>query len=488
MSNTTAGSASSICNQPERFENWAYEVSAQWPPLSGIPPGPVEEMVRNSRCVPGWLWDKESSYFKLQSSLSGQQMNEIFDLPPEAVSAGEPHDTSAARDLALALHHIFYLRKRHAQLEIESHHKDIHSESDFRQPLDRLASHMWCTEVGPEQGYLFRSECTVKLPKTKIVPIANATVDSMLFLFNRNDTYTYLITAIDPKIRQGLLCTVHEVQSLELVHWVLEYKKTEGLAVQRQIYYGLVSSLWQRRALGRMGDFVFGLAQSKHHVTVYAARWEKGSLQNPRETDKSPVDLTASLDNLSLSTRKSSQTPGQSLSGLSLSRSNQSNKRAPKVKPSAANLQQEEKQYKIVVYEIASYQTTKLTSMIHLYLLMRESQNLAQQYQNEILRTSPAKLELEVEKVGLYNWAFPQRRGGSTTQSELPSIDEDPGPSGTQRAILMLDPREERGWEESCRRWYDAREKAWNKYGYGSLEGFRIPEREIENDWEDGSM
>ncbi|KAF8674794.1 hypothetical protein RHS04_07039 [Rhizoctonia solani] len=245
-------------------------------------------MVDESLRLPAWIFDPVNALYcrafpaikpKCQNSHYYQTFESIYPGKlgvlnvTRPAKSSEPQDESTSKDLVHALQHILYVQDRHEVLFTYVCHRNIHSESDFRQPLDCRATHVWCTELGMKDGFCFRSECTVKLPNTNIVHIADSTVDSVLFLFNPTPHNSGSFQVIPTPVRAGLTCTTDMVESLELVHWVTEYKKSD-LAVQRQVYYGMVSSLWQRQALGRMEDFVFGTAQHKENLMVYVARWE----------------------------------------------------------------------------------------------------------------------------------------------------------------------------------------------------------------------
>ncbi|KAG8718980.1 hypothetical protein FRC08_003902 [Ceratobasidium sp. 394] len=99
-------------------------------------------------------------------------------------------------------------------------------------------------------------------------------------------------------------CTVPLSYRLVLVHWTTEYKDetSELREAERQIYYGTVSGLWQRRILGRMDVYVFGTVHAAFQIGVYAARWQKRSTGpsnkecDPDPKSKSPVPAATQSD------------------------------------------------------------------------------------------------------------------------------------------------------------------------------------------------
>ncbi|GAB1526800.1 hypothetical protein RhiTH_009972 [Rhizoctonia solani] len=248
------------------------------------------------------------------------------------------------------------------------------------------------------------------------------------------------------------------VDTLELVHWVTEYKKSDLAAVQRQVYYGMVSSLWQRRALGRMEDFVFGAAHNEQDLMVYAARWEMIPVEQSGEIAR---DINHP------------DTPAEGPSNFATTQPRQ--RTSTDVRHSAPP---------IVVYEIATYQTVNLNHMIQFYLLMRASRHLARQYQEEILRTPFIDIKEMAEEQGLYNWFSPPRRKDTTkSHSGLGSIHEEPGPSGAQEAILVADPQDEAEWRAE---WDLDRRRAIEICGDGSLKGLKDnTSGGTEADWND---
>ncbi|QRW26648.1 hypothetical protein RhiXN_01243 [Rhizoctonia solani] len=237
---TVFTTASSVCKTPERFNTWLDEVRAD-PNIRRTLPKPIGDMVDESLRLPAWIFDPNSHYYQTFELIYPGKLG-VLNVTRPATSS-EPQDESTSKDLVHALQHILYVQDRHEVLFTYVCHRNIHSESDFCQPLDRLATHVWCTELGMKDGFCFRSECTVKLPNTNIVHIADSTVDSVLFLFNPTPHNLGSFRVIPTPVRAGLTCTTDMVESLELVHWVTEYKKSDLAAVQQQVYYGMVSSL-----------------------------------------------------------------------------------------------------------------------------------------------------------------------------------------------------------------------------------------------------
>ncbi|KAG8740119.1 hypothetical protein FRC10_004748, partial [Ceratobasidium sp. 414] len=302
MSRASAGStksyaASEICKNEEKFSVWAKEIPVVYEPRiwKRIPDGPIASMVQGSQRLPEWLFQKvalakaDSSEYKMFEKLYPNQVRELVTLGPAPKNTTP--DSSIATDLIYAMPHIINIVRRHRILQHNAQFP--FNEADVRQPLDHLACHVW--EPDSKNLFRFRSECPLKLPQTKTYPIPKAIVDSVSFFVDPEPEYSLLMT--NASTMDGMRCMVNLVAPmLALVHWVTEYKgETSKLQdVKRQVYYGIVSGLWQRRILGRMDDYVFGTAQAGSEITVYAARWEKRSTDSKKKGDsdmkpKSPV-------------------------------------------------------------------------------------------------------------------------------------------------------------------------------------------------------
>ncbi|QRW15498.1 hypothetical protein RhiLY_14497 [Ceratobasidium sp. AG-Ba] len=305
----------------------------------------------------------------------------------------------------------------------------------------------------------------------------NAVIDSGTFLLNVPDGHEYRTAFFAAKELPGLICTVNKAPRLELAHWIVEYEKSEDQlkSVERQVYYGMVSSLWQRRALGYMDQFVFATAHVGQQLTVYAATWEEGTLKNPAPS-RAGSDPGVTRGTSTRSTRSST--------GSRRSPAPQGESDGPR--PLLQSLNPQERQYKIVVYELAEYQTTKFYDMLHYYYLLRASRKLADEYREKIFQDKLPLFEERVKRLRRYDWPAKDNDNNTaegSTRTGMPSLPEEPGPSGTQHAICVADPEEEASWKSE---WDRERTKAFETCGFGSLTDFKIPECEMEADLDDG--
>ncbi|QRW27818.1 hypothetical protein RhiXN_02413 [Rhizoctonia solani] len=149
---TVFTTASSVCKTPERFNTWLDEVRAD-PNICRTLPKPIGDMVDKSLRLPAWIFDPNSHYYQTFESIYPGKLGVLNVTRP--AKSSKPQDESTLKDLVHALQHILYVQDRHEVLFTYVCHRNIHSESDFRQPLDRLATHAWCTELGMKDGFCF---------------------------------------------------------------------------------------------------------------------------------------------------------------------------------------------------------------------------------------------------------------------------------------------------------------------------------------------
>ncbi|KAJ1309328.1 hypothetical protein OPQ81_004989 [Rhizoctonia solani] len=127
---------------------------------------------------------------------------------------------------------------------------DPATEMDMRVGIDNIISHIYGVEDNEHAEYW--TERNLKLPANCSFNIAATTIDGFSF-FILSDHPTY-----------GLL----------VVHCVVEYKRSSSGVNQAMM--GLVSGLYQRKALDQRDHFVFGMFQDDRDiVTVVAAIWRK---------------------------------------------------------------------------------------------------------------------------------------------------------------------------------------------------------------------
>ncbi|KAG9103745.1 hypothetical protein FRC06_008477 [Ceratobasidium sp. 370] len=481
MSHVSAGSegytASEICRCEDKFSVWAKEVPAVYRPRlwDRTSSGLVTDMVQASECLPEWLFNKDSSEYKMFGKLYPRDAQHLV-IPN--MGSKKSSDSSAATDLIYAMPHIIHVVRRH--IALRQGNELAFNEADLRQPLDRLACHVW--ESDSKEMFRFRSECLLKLPQTNTFPIPKAIVDSVSCFIDSNPECTLLKT--DSITAEGMRCTVNPNYSLALLHWVTEYKSEASRLpeVERQVYYGIVSGLWQRRILGRIDDYVFGTAHAGSDLIVYAARWEKRSTNSSNEEadsdpkPKSPAPVAARSD-----------TSNKSLKVLATQDGGSNTGKAQPDSELTPGLTKDD--HEIVVYKLKQFSTGKLLHMVQFYLLMRASRQLADTYRAQIFGEGWPALLAEVETRLQFNWS-PLAPPHSTSKSNSEDIPEDSNTGEDLAEVLVVgcnadmrwayeaaSPEQEAEWKE---KWERQRQSAVQQCGPGSLTDFEPVEVDTE--------
>ncbi|QRV84697.1 hypothetical protein RhiJN_12713 [Ceratobasidium sp. AG-Ba] len=179
-----------------------------------------------------------------------------------------------------------------------------------------------------------------------------------------------------------------------ILHWVTEYKKAGSpTAPLRQVLEGLVTGLYQRRALGFVDHFVFGMVHhSKYLVDVLAATWEpvdsvdSSGLANdqacptssgsgdPNESDK--IEASTSPDSWVSSTAPGSSDPAPVNNAERL--------------PIPDDLDAEVKK----VLEKRKWDLAVISDVLALFLFMRAVQKLGLTYRRDIETNYKSRLHI----------------------------------------------------------------------------------------------
>jgi hypothetical protein len=111
----------------------------------------------------------------------------------------------------------------------------------------------------------------LRLPRSN-TKVTEITVDSSVF-FSKSPFKKFPL--LDLEIQRALSCTAKLSEKLQILHWVTVHK-SENVPeeeVLRQTIMAMVPGLYQRKALNRMDDFVFGSAHSDTSLRVLAGTW-----------------------------------------------------------------------------------------------------------------------------------------------------------------------------------------------------------------------
>ncbi|QRV97715.1 hypothetical protein RhiJN_25734 [Ceratobasidium sp. AG-Ba] len=467
--------ASQVCMSDFDFNAWAEEVRCgSLPDIDAMPdvgtlPERVQQMVQESRRFPSWIIDSQSENYSLIRSLYPDVMARFH--PPQritVITSDDPVDQAISQDLFQALPHILYVSQRHDELS-DQRYSALCNKTDLRHPIDRLINHVWCTELGLMRGFLCRLDCKIKLPKNSVVPIRNCVAGSVVFFFDpsKRDFSIFPFNTSD-----GLTCTTHHPSSLEFLHWVTEFKHDDMAEVCRQVCYGMVSSLWHRRALGRMDDLVFGTAHFMNTLVVYVAQWTREPSQKPGSLlqfgDDKPSPSKAAEPNEAVSTELVSgeTTPGIKTQSRSQFLFSKGREDEPAVVVSDVANNPEEDLIKVQL--VGRYQTRDPVSMTEYYLLMRASRVVAADCCESVAKDTTQDLGYRVETLDQYKWPFaPPRKDQPKARSREGTSGGNSGTSmGTVSEEQVASQEEEESWGNE---WNDNLEVATEQCGPSSL-------------------
>ncbi|CUA68290.1 hypothetical protein RSOLAG22IIIB_07818 [Rhizoctonia solani] len=399
----------------------------------------LRELVKKSFIVPAWLAKLESPE-ALALSVGVSQSEFTLNKDDEDLSF----------DVHESLPFILHI-PRHASA-LQSHLMVEPMEADRRHPIDTLGSLVWDlqsdkniiyrlvhhTKKEQQRAYVnlalsgswqFRASLSKKGKQNQKTPAK----------FNRMLAHSFLSRMMTRRSQKQQRRPCH-VFSTGLnhhyaLHWVTEFKRDyDELISKCQVIEGLVSALYQRRALGFPNHFVFGTAHySRTTLEVLAATWvpsdelaESGARSQERagpgdqdvSENPSPEADTAS------STLKTGEevkienpiAPGDGAGDPSENSPRGDDARSSKPKTGEKTVDadinlsiKEIKKYnKIVIYSIAKYDMTATQDILQLYLLMRQTLVLAQQYRNEMIEDSVGLINQLINEAGeFYEWPPP---------------------------------------------------------------------------------
>ncbi|KAG8721416.1 hypothetical protein FRC09_007921 [Ceratobasidium sp. 395] len=278
---------SAFCSDTKEFEKWAWQVHCDPLPSTLDPehlPTPLGRMVQDSQKIPNWVYDKESDQHRLfKLAYPYAKIPDFTDPPPDIIYTEE---SPVPDPFFLALHHILYASNQHVKLLVAGGVPQ-ENKTALRQPIDRLARYVFDEELDEEldeklgtDRFIARLECELKGTLT-----TDYTADSVVF-FRAKPLQDERFSSGQ---REVMVCTKAEPgDKLDFIHWATQYKPDSKLLDEacRQTCCVMVSGLWQRHAIGRMSDFVFGTAHAADSMIVYAARWEAVSSDGFSKLDR----------------------------------------------------------------------------------------------------------------------------------------------------------------------------------------------------------
>ncbi|KAJ1300534.1 hypothetical protein OPQ81_002190 [Rhizoctonia solani] len=267
-----ASNASILAANPRNFRIWARAVNLNPNIWENIPADDVFEPIRKLQAAsakyPLWLTNENSPQFKYIPKKYYRERDVLcyeakVDIDTNAASYAEDED----QDLCAAIPMIFQSYHHHlAVLDFPDHA----TEMDMRVGMDNIISHIYDVEDTKYAEYWM--EHNLKLPANRSFNIAATTTDGFsFFILDKHPTY-----GRTPQVRRAMTAYggTGGSKNLLVVHCVVEYKRSSSGANQAMM--GLVSGLYQRKALDQRDHFVFGMFQyDTDSFTVVAAIWRK---------------------------------------------------------------------------------------------------------------------------------------------------------------------------------------------------------------------
>ncbi|CAE6368986.1 unnamed protein product [Rhizoctonia solani] len=422
----------------------------------------LRELNKESLTVPAWLAKIESpewaAYYKYTRRLQPHAKSLA-----NAVSGGrftlQGEDKEKDQDLSFHIHESlpFILHISCHTRALRSHGTIQPKESDRRHSVDTLGSLVWDLQSG--EHIIYRTERKLAIPCPPGKPgkpehTGEVQPDACAFI------YIPGIAAAETSILTALSCLSTGMDFDYALHWVTEYKRHHNeLASKGQVVEGLVSALYQRRALGFPNHFVFGTAHhSQTTLEVLAATWvrsdearpEVNKHQEPCAPRDQHRDTTGNVSRGDNTAGSEPQTTEDAKIESAVPPEDQANdppinslqgddttSGTPNDAHTTPDVKDVKKYNKIVVYSMAKYQMTSIGDMMRLYLLMRKSLGLAQQYRTEIVNDGSLRVEqLSTYAEELYQWPPPprpksdrgakrRRTGGSECSNPLGPTPED---------------------------------------------------------------
>ncbi|CUA75737.1 hypothetical protein RSOLAG22IIIB_06044 [Rhizoctonia solani] len=325
----------------------------------------LDELIKQSRAVPAWLTKSNSPQCERYCNHL-RRLGLLVEALTWNVSRSDYNTNSTDDELSIDIEERY-------RLGLEP------VEADVRHPMHSLGTLIW--ELQSNGLSLYRTQRKLQIPPSTDQHSSYTKPDACTFIpiFNGPASVapTYFRPALSCLTRTGSA----DPDCDYIVHWVTELKcQLSEQASKRQVVKGLVSALYQRRALGFPNHFVFGTAH--HNQTIL-----EGIMSPAGPANDLPGNLLRADDIAS----------SEPVADVAVTN--------PNLKTRVENIK---KHNKIVVYTIATYSMSDINDLFQLYLLMRHARTLAQRYQKEIQDDTPDLIwQLLDEAKDIYEWPPP---------------------------------------------------------------------------------
>ncbi|KAF8602045.1 hypothetical protein BDV93DRAFT_524261 [Ceratobasidium sp. AG-I] len=350
-------STSELAEDRYRFNSWAAAVNLNIHDNIHLP----QELLglRDIMLMfPTWLRTDEDNVRTLNAYSypeSDALMNELrAEISDSSNLRFEDNDTNSNLHLAMP---VILETCGHLRMLCADHLRFHYTEADFRWPINHLMQFVWKSsnkdlmKVFLERVLALPSTVGADFPSLCSTTIADSVTCISLGLEP--------LAAISYDTRSIYSCFPTATSVLLLPHCIIDVKTPEidEVVSDRQVLFGMVSALYQRRALGFPQQFVFGISHgSGSFVYVYAARWENVGVG--RLTERSPQPSGPSVH------------PIGALQG-----------------PADIDTQELDASEEIRKYFLGGFDLRRAYYAVRFYLLMRATMSLAKDYKDAISQT-----------------------------------------------------------------------------------------------------
>ncbi|KAF8595582.1 hypothetical protein BDV93DRAFT_528578 [Ceratobasidium sp. AG-I] len=370
----------------EAFLGWAEQVCLDTEIRRDNFPEALTQLLESSKFVPGWIYDQESPKYGPCKVAYGDVIPYLV-LGAEWSPVIRSEDPKLSNDTELVLPRL---------LNIVTHHINLAkswglptTDAERRHALDALGFCVWDRLASGEFRYTL--ERSLQLPETKSTQLRETSPDSAVFF--RIKRWPTMSDEID--LACSSLARASRDKSLVL-HWATEFKQDHSRGAEQKLFRALVSGLYQRRALGFLDHFVFGTA---HHsgaaLDVFAATWEV-----PKEGQESTGSASQQEIPGSEAPDIAQKVVRDSFAGIFDMRSEGKDEGLQ-----AETADETNNDGQIVVYHLGTFNMEGPADMLRLYLLMRSTRSLADQYCEEIDRSSIDRILIQHRySRWIYDW------------------------------------------------------------------------------------
>ncbi|KAG8687462.1 hypothetical protein FRC11_007178 [Ceratobasidium sp. 423] len=232
----------------------------------------LKDLQAASKKLPSWLTNKGSDQFKFMPpkhrGLIDRLCRQVADSLPTSPASKPVEDPRLSAAIPLILEACYHHKKTMSLLAPLT-------EADLRVGIDSLLSHIYDSGEA-EMPVEYCTERPLKLPRgSSGIDVATTTADGVgVLVLPEFDAYEMN----DELMKAAAAYGKEDHAQLIIIHCVVEYKTTENGANQAMM--GLVSGLYQKKALHMTHQFVFGVFQyATNSFQVVAAAWRGGNIQ-----------------------------------------------------------------------------------------------------------------------------------------------------------------------------------------------------------------